>query len=89
MSLNRVTGALCSDEAANLKSSVNIVGRDLTSLCSTILLTLERNRKEFMTAGRRAMTPMISELPAIATDPYIAPSTRVPESPGNIRLGFL
>lgn len=89
MSLNRVIGALESDDAANLKSSVNTVGRDLTCLCSTILLTLERNRKEFITAGSRAITPMISELPAIATDPYIAPSNNVPESPGNILLGFL
>ena len=69
MSLNNVTGALRSDDAANLKSCVNFVGRDVTCLCSTILFTLERNRKEFMTAGRRAITPIISELPAMATDP--------------------
>ena len=52
-------------------------------------LTLARKRNEFMTAGRSAMTPIISELPAIARAPYIAPNNNVPESPGNILLGNL
>jgi enamine deaminase RidA (YjgF/YER057c/UK114 family) len=89
MSLNNVTGAFRSVDAANLKSLVNTVGRDFTCLCSTTFFTLERNRNEFMTAGSNAITPIISELPAMAIAPYNAPSNNVPESPGNILLGYL
>jgi hypothetical protein len=52
-------------------------------------LTLLRNKNEFITDGSKAMTPIISELPAIARAPYIDPINKVPESPGNILLGNL
>jgi hypothetical protein len=89
INLNSVDGALFSLEAISRKSFVSMVGRDFTSLCSTILLTLARKRNEFMTAGKRAITPMISDRPAIAKAPYSVPSNSVPESPGNILVGNL
>jgi hypothetical protein len=89
INLNSVIGAFLSFDAINLKSSIRSVGRDFTFLCSTIFLTLARKRKEFITAGNKAITAINSELPAIAIDPYIAPINKVPESPGNILLGNL
>lgn len=89
INLRSVTGALLSFDAINLKSSVNLVGRTFTSLCSTILFILERKRNEFMTAGNSAITAMISDLPAMAIAPSIVPINNVPESPGNILLGYL
>lgn len=89
ISLRSVTGALLSFDAINLKSSVRIVGRAFTSLCSTIFFILERKRNEFMTAGNNAITAMISELPAMDIAPSIVPINNVPESPGNILLGYL
>ena len=89
MSLTKVDGAFLSREAISLKSSVRLVGLLLTSLCSTIFLTLDKNKNEFMTAGKSAITPIISDLPAIASAPYIAPRSKVPESPGKILLGIL
>ena len=84
-----VDGAVFSLEAFILKSSVNTVGLLLRFLCSTIFLTLDRNKNEFITAGRSAIAPIISEFPAIASAPYIAPRSKVPESPGKILLGNL
>ena len=55
INLSSVTGALLFFDAINLKSSVSIVGRAFTSLCSTILFILERKRNEFMTAGKSAI----------------------------------
>lgn len=89
INLTKVEGASVLREAANLKSSVRIVGLLLISLCSTIFLTLDKNKNEFMTAGKRAITPIISDFPAIASAPYIAPRSKVPESPGKILLGIL
>ena len=88
-SLTNVEGAFFSFDAASLKSSFNTTGLDFIFLCSTIFFTLARNRKEFITAGKMAITPIISELPAMAIAPYIAPINNVPESPGNILLGNL
>ncbi len=85
----KVDGAVFSFEAIILKSSVKTVGLLISLLCSTIFFTLDRNRKEFITAGRSAIAPIISELPAIASAPYIAPRSKVPESPGKILLGNL
>src|SRR5215510_2015511 len=85
----RVEGAFLSADALSLKSLSIVTGLLLISLCSTIFFTLERNKKEFITAGNNAMTPIISELPAIDSAPYIAPSNNVPESPGKILLGNL
>ena len=89
MSLTKVEGAFLSLEAIILKSSVMTVGLLFTSLCSTIFLTLDKNKKEFITAGKRAITPIISEFPTIAKAPYIEPRSNVPESPGKILLGIL
>ena len=89
ISLRSVTGALLSFDAINLKSSVRIVGRAFTSLCSTVFFILGRQREEFMTAGNNAITAMISELPAMDIAPSIVPINNVPESPGNILLGYL
>ena len=86
INLRSVTGALLSFDAINLKSSVRVVGRAFTSLCSTIFFILERKRNEFMTAGNSAITAMISDLPAMAIAPSIVPINNVPESPGNIPL---
>src|ERR1051325_467568 len=63
ISLTRVEGAFFSLDAIILKSSVMTVGLLFTSLCSTIFLTLDKNKKEFITAGKRAITPIISEFP--------------------------
>jgi len=89
ISLTSVAGALCSLDATNLKSSDIETGLLLTCLCSTIFFTLARNRKEFITAGRRAITPIISEFPAIDKPAYIEPNNSVPESPRKILLGYL
>src|ERR671930_2253154 len=88
-SLTNVAGAFFSFDAASLKSSFKTTGLDFTFLCSTIFFTLARNRKEFITAGKMVITPIISEFPAIAIAPYIVPINNVPESPGNILLGNL
>jgi hypothetical protein len=42
-----------------------------------------------MTAINNAITAMISELPAMDIAPSIVPINNVPESPGNILLGYL
>ena len=76
ISLTNVAGALLSLDAINRKSSHIVTGLVLTCLCSTIF-TLERNRKEFITAGRSAMTPIISEFPAINIPAYIDPNSNV------------
>ena len=89
ISLTRVIGAFLSFDACRVKSSLSMVGLDLTSLCSTIFLTLLKNKNEFIIAGSNAIMAMISDLDAIAKAPYIAPITRAPESPGNILLGYL
>lgn len=89
ISLTNVAGALLSLDAINRKSSHIVTGLVLTCLCSTIFFTLERNRKEFITAGRSAITPIISEFPAINIPAYIDPNSNVPESPRNILLGNL
>ena len=67
----------------SLKSSVCIVGFFI-SLCSTIFLTLERNRNELIIAGSIAIAAITSTLPIIAIAPYAAPKVIAPESPGNI-----
>ena len=82
-----VEGAFLSDEALSLKSLSIVTGLVLISLCSTIFFTLERNKNEFITAGNNAITPIISELPAIDNAPYMEPNNKVPESPGKILLG--
>src|SRR5689334_2229562 len=56
----RVTGADLSVLAISLKSSVSTVGFAFICLCSIILFTLERKRKEFITAGSNAIAAMIS-----------------------------
>lgn len=89
MSLTNVAGARLSLDAINLKSSLNITGLVLTCLCSTIFFTLERNKNEFITAGKSAITPIISEFPATNKAAYIDPNNSVPESPRNILLGNL
>ena len=58
-------------------------------LCSAIRFTLARNRKEFIIAGNNATIATNSTPPTIAIAAYIAPQARVPESPGNILLGYL
>lgn len=89
ISLTSVAGALGSLDATNLKSSDIETGLVLTCLCSTIFFTLERNKNEFITAGKRAITPIISELPAMDKPAYIDPNNNVPESPRKILLGYL
>ena len=89
ISLTSVAGALLSLDAINRKSSHIVTGLILTCLCSTIFFTLERNKKEFITAGRRAITPIISEFPTIDIPAYIDPNNNVPESPRKILLGNL
>jgi len=89
ISLTRVTGAFLLFSAINLPSSRTIVGLTLILLCSTNPLTLVRKKKEFKIAGRIAITATISTPPTIAIAPYIAPSAKVPESPGNILDGNL
>lgn len=89
ISLTSVAGALRSLDATNLKSSDIETGLVLTCLCSTIFFTLARNKKEFITAGKRAITPIISEFPAIDKPAYIDPNNNVPESPRKILLGYL
>jgi hypothetical protein len=89
ISLTSVAGALLSLDAINRKSSHIVTGLVLTCLCSTIFFTLERNKKEFITAGRRAITPIISEFPTIDKPAYIDPNNNVPESPRKILLGNL
>jgi len=89
ISLTSVAGALRSLDATNLKSSDIETGLVLTCLCSTIFFTLDRNKNEFITAGKSAMTPIISEFPATDMAAYIDPNNSVPESPRNILLGNL
>lgn len=89
ISLTSVAGALLSLDAFNRKSLHMVTGLVLISLCSTIFFTLERNKKEFITAGKRAITPIISEFPAINKLAYIDPNNNVPESPRKILLGNL
>ncbi|GEM_PF-2507126 len=89
ISLTSVAGALGSLDATNLKSSDIETGLVLTCLCSTIFFTLDRNKKEFITAGKRAITPIISEFPTIDKPAYIDPNNKVPESPRKILLGYL
>src|SRR5574338_528321 len=83
-----VTGASLSVVAMSLKSGVIVVGF-LICLCSTMRLTLDKNKKELITAGKSAIAATISALPRIAITPYIAPRVKAPESPGNILLGNL
>ncbi len=59
----------------------------MISLCSTTLLTLERNKNELKIARSNAIIAISSDFPIIAIAPYIDPSIRVPESPGKILLG--
>lgn len=82
-----VEGAFLSADALSLKFLSIVTGLVLISLCSTIFFTLERNKNEFITAGNNAITPIISEFPAIDNAPYIDPNNKVPESPGKILLG--
>ena len=61
-SINRtkVTGAVLSLVAFNLKSSVCSTGLPLIWRCSTTRFTLDRNKNELITAGNSAMAAIIS-----------------------------
>ena len=63
--LTRVIGARDSEVDLSFQSSVWEVGFFI-SRCSTIFLTLERNKNELMIAGSIAMAAITSTLPIIA-----------------------
>jgi hypothetical protein len=69
INLTNVIGACLSLEASRLKSSLRIIGLDFNCLCSTILLTLLKNKNEFIIAGSKAIIAIISDLEIIAKEP--------------------
>ena len=88
INLTSVIGANLSAVVWSFQSSVCEVGF-LISLCSIIFLTLDKNRNEFIIAGKIAIAAITSTCPTIAIAPYAPPKTNAPESPGKILLGNL
>ena len=89
INLTKVTGAVLSLVAFNLKSSVCSTGLPLICRCYTTRFTLDKNKNELITAGNNAIAAIISTPPIIAITPYMAPNVNAPESPGKILLGIL
>ena len=86
--LTSVIGAWFSEVVFNFQSSVCEVGFFI-SRCSTIFLTLDKNKNELIIAGSIAIAAITSTPPTIAIAPYAAPNVIAPESPGNTLLGNL